>query len=174
MMPSNCITYNTQLETALSFRLKPTPNTYFIPHHLQGETHTSIVLNVRNDSTPETYEVFVVRLSNIQTFGIASPGHASFIQGKTTATVSIGGSDRPHGVIELEAGSRLVSRNDEKNFTLTVTRLFGDIGKCAYRQIPIMSSGLILHRKTSLVGLFSGELGNNSRLKHKDNSLKTS
>ena len=99
---------------------------------LQGETHTSIHLSVRNDSTPETYEVFVVHLNNLQTFGIASAGHASFIEGKTTATISISASDRPHGVIELEAGSRMVTRNDERNFTLTVSRLFGNIGKFVY------------------------------------------
>ena len=82
--------------------------------YLLFQTHTSIHLSVRNDSTPETYEVFVVHLNNLQTFGIASAGHASFIQGKTTATISISASDRPHGVIELEAGSRMVTRNDEK------------------------------------------------------------
>lgn len=94
----------------------------------EGETHTSIILTVRNDSSPETHEVFVVRLSNIQTFGIASTGHASFIPGKTTATISISASDRPHGVVELETGSRRVTRQDEKNFTLAVSRLFGKIG----------------------------------------------
>ena len=96
--------------------------------HFQGETHTSITLKVRNDTTPETHEVFVVRLSNVQTFGIAPSGHASLIHGKATATISIGANDRPHGVIELEVGSRLVSRAHEANFTLTVSRLFGDIG----------------------------------------------
>jgi len=95
----------------------------------QGETYKTIGLTVRNDSTPETHEVFVVQLSNIQTFDIASNGQASFIPGKTTATISISASDRPHGVVELEAGSRLVDRTDEKNFTLTVSRLFGNIGK---------------------------------------------
>lgn len=95
----------------------------------QGDTYETIVLTIRNDSTPETREVFVVQLSNIQTFDIASTAQASFIPGKTTATVSISASDRPHGVVELEAGSRLVSRADEKNFTLTVSRLFGNIGK---------------------------------------------
>lgn len=95
--------------------------------NFQGETHTSIVLTVRNDTTPETHEVFVVHLSNIQTFGIASSGHATLIQEKTTAVITISASDRPHGVVEL-AGSRLVTRNDEKNFTLTVSRLFGNIG----------------------------------------------
>lgn len=102
---------------------------YDVLPFLQGETHTSIHLSVRNDSTPETYEVFLVHLNNLQTFGIASAGHATFIQGTTTATISISASDRPHGVIELEAGSRMVTRNDEKNFTLTVSRLFGNIGK---------------------------------------------
>lgn len=72
----------------------------------------------------------MVQLSNIQTFGIASTGKASLIPGKTTATISISASNRPHGVIELEAGSRFVSRSDERNFTLTISRLFGDIGKC--------------------------------------------
>ena len=76
--------------------------------------------------------MFVVHLNNLQTFGIASAGHASFIQGKTTATISISASDRPHGVIQLEAGSRMVTRSDEKNFTLTVSRLFGNIGKFVY------------------------------------------
>ena len=76
--------------------------------------------------------MFVVHLNNLQTFSIASAGHASFIQGKTTATISISASDRPHGVIELEAGSRMVTRNDERNFTLTVSRLFGNIGKFVY------------------------------------------
>lgn len=71
----------------------------------------------------------MVQLSNIQTFGIASTGKASLIAGKTTATISISASNRPHGVIELEAGSRFVSRSDERNFTLTISRLFGDIGK---------------------------------------------
>ncbi|PFX17387.1 G-protein coupled receptor 98 [Stylophora pistillata] len=94
----------------------------------EGEKHKTIDLTVRNDSTPETNEVFVVQLSNIQTFGIASAGEASLITGKTTATISISASNRPHGVIELEAGSRFVSRSDERNFTLTVSRLFGDIG----------------------------------------------
>ena len=76
--------------------------------------------------------MFVVHLNNLQTFGIASAGHATFIQGKTTATISISASDRPHGVIQLEAGSRMVTRSDEKNFTLTVSRLFGNIGKFVY------------------------------------------
>ena len=97
-------------------------------YFLQGDTYKTIDLTIRNDSTPETHEVFVVQLSNIQTFDIASTGQASFIPGKTTATVSISASDRPHGVVELETGSRLVSA-DEKNFTLTVSRLFGNIGK---------------------------------------------
>lgn len=98
-------------------------------YFFQGDTYKTIDLTIRNDSTPETHEVFVVQLSNIQTFDIASTGQASFIPGKTTATVSISASDRPHGVVELEAGSRLVSRADEKNFTLTVSRLFGNMGK---------------------------------------------
>ena len=106
---------------------------FLLPHFnsssFQGETHTNILLTVRNDSTPETHEVFIVRLSNIQTFGIASSGQASLIQGKTTATISISASDTPHGVVELEAGSRTVVRGDEKNFTLRVSRLFGNIGK---------------------------------------------
>lgn len=102
--------------------------THFNSSYLQGETHTSIILTIRNDSSPETHEVFVVRLSNIQTFGVASTGHASFFPGKTTATISISASDRPHGVVELESGSRRVTRQDEKNFTLTVSRLFGKIG----------------------------------------------
>ena len=109
-------------------RAKLNSTTHFKSFYLQGETYTSIVLTVRNDSSPETHEVFVVRLSNIQTFGVASPGHASLIPGKTTATISISASDRPHGVIELETGSREVTRHDEKNFTLTVSRLFGKIG----------------------------------------------
>ena len=95
----------------------------------QGERYKTINLTIRNDSTPETHEVFVIQLSNIQTFGIASTGQASFIPGRTTATISISASDRPHGVVELEAGSRLVDRADENNFTLTVSRLFGNIGK---------------------------------------------
>ena len=98
-------------------------------YFFQGETYKTIDLTIRNDSTPETHEVFVVQLSNIQTFDIASAGQASFIPGKTTATISISASDRPHGVVELEAGSRLVSRADEKNFTLTASRLFGNIGR---------------------------------------------
>ena len=98
-------------------------------YFFQGETYRTIDLTVRNDSTPETHEIFVVELSNIQTFDIASTGQASLIPGKTTATISISASDRPHGVVELEAGSRLVDRTDEKNFTLTVSRLFGNIGK---------------------------------------------
>lgn len=96
--------------------------------HFQGETHTTIVLTVRNDTTPETHEVFVVHLSNIQTLGIASSGHATLIQEKTTATITVSANDRPHGVVELADSSRLVTRNDEKNFTLIVSRLFGNIG----------------------------------------------
>ncbi|XP_015763361.1 PREDICTED: G-protein coupled receptor 98-like [Acropora digitifera] len=94
----------------------------------EGETHTTIVLAVRNDTTPETHEVFVVHLSNIQTLGIASSGHATLIQEKTTATITVSANDRPHGVVELADSSRLVTRNDEKNFTLIVSRLFGNIG----------------------------------------------
>ena len=94
----------------------------------QGETHTTIVLAVRNDTTPETHEVFVVHLSNIQTLGIASSGHATLIQEKTTATITVSANDLPHGVVELADSSRLVTRNDESNFTLIVSRLFGNIG----------------------------------------------
>ena len=96
---------------------------------MQGDAFKNIHLTVRNDFTPETSEVFVVQLSNIQTFDVASTGKASFLPGKTAATISISASDRPHGVVELETGSRLVSRSDERNFTLTVARLFGNIGK---------------------------------------------
>ena len=94
----------------------------------QGNTVVNISTTVQNDATAEAREIFTVRLSNVQTFDIAASGHASLIDEESTSTITIGGSDDPHGVVEFQESSRNVTTAEDRNTTLTVARLFGNIG----------------------------------------------
>ena len=83
---------------------------------------------MQDDLSPEAREVFVVRLIHVRTYDVAPAGHASLVSAKSTATVTVGGSDEPHGVVEFEVSSRDVTVSEDSNTTLAVARLFGKIG----------------------------------------------
>lgn len=86
-----------------------------------------------NDSVPESHETFTVRLSDPTTAGISSTGAATLVAGDSTATIIIGASDEPHGIIEFASRSQPV-RVEENigHIDLRLVRNKGSIGKCKF------------------------------------------
>ena len=61
---------------------------------------------------------------------IASTGAATIDQMSDTATVTIGASNNPHGIVELQMNSLNVTTDESTMLDLTIIREFGSIGNC--------------------------------------------
>ena len=82
-----------------------------------------------NDSTPENHEIFTVRLSDPITTGISPTGAATLVPGDSTATVVIGASDEPHGIIEFAPQSQPIRVTENVGTVdLRLVRIMGNIG----------------------------------------------
>ena len=83
-----------------------------------------------NDSVPESHETFTVRLSAPATTGISSTGAATLVAGDSTATIIIGASDEPHGIIEFAPRDQPIRVNENVGHVdLRLVRNRGSIGK---------------------------------------------
>ena len=94
---------------------------------------TFIRTTVLADNTSETAEQFQVVLNNPMTSGIARTGQAEIDDLAGTATITVGASDEPHGVLEFQQSSRRVTvSEDARVLELSVARLFGNIGRLCF------------------------------------------
>ena len=83
-----------------------------------------------NDSVPESHETFTVQLSDPATTGISSTGAATLVGGDSTATITIGASDEPHGIIEFAPRVQPIRVNENVGHVdLRLVRNRGSIGK---------------------------------------------
>ena len=91
---------------------------------------TTISTWVPADNTSEIDEQFQVVLRNPVTSGISKTGSAQIDDLTGTATITIGASNEPHGVVEFQQSSRRVTVSENKKiWELSVARLYGNIGK---------------------------------------------
>ena len=87
------------------------------------------MLSTLNDTVPETHETFTVRLSAPTTTGISSTGAATLVPGDSTATVVIGASDEPHGIIEFAPQPQPIRVTENVGaVNLRLVRIMGSIG----------------------------------------------
>ena len=83
-----------------------------------------------NDSVPESHETFTVQLSGPKTAGISSTGAATLVDGDSTATIIIGASDEPHGIIEFAPRIQPIRvKENVGHEDLRLVRNRGSIGK---------------------------------------------
>lgn len=96
---------------------------------IQGITNVILSIQTLNDSTSESHETFIVRLSDPITSGISSTGAATLVAGDSTATIVIGASDEPHGVIEFASRIQPIKVAENIGFIdLRLVRKMGNIG----------------------------------------------
>ncbi|XP_061172919.1 adhesion G-protein coupled receptor V1-like [Saccostrea echinata] len=93
------------------------------------EVSKIISLDVKSDEKPEVNEEYQINLVNIITYGIGPSGAAIVNPLLQTASITIKGSNDPHGVIQFSQNS-LSIRTEEINgkVDLQVDRKFGAIG----------------------------------------------
>eukprot|EP00794_Sanderia_malayensis_P009868 gene9868-10878_t len=95
----------------------------------QGVAQSLLVLTTTNDSIPERNDLFTVRLSDPITSGVSETGAAVLVAGDSTATVIIGASDEPHGIIEFAPRSQPIKVTETYGrITLRLIRTMGSIG----------------------------------------------
>ena len=91
-----------------------------------------IFLEVISDVIPEPDEVFKVKLTSIETTGLSQSGKAILDKSASIATLSLGASDNPHGLVEFSLGeSPYRVRENVGQLQLTIVRHFGKMGKCS-------------------------------------------
>ncbi|KAL4228132.1 hypothetical protein ACF0H5_013567 [Mactra antiquata] len=96
---------------------------------LPGEGTKTISLDVLTDNIPEINEEYQLHLVNIKTTGVGISGSATFNTLLRSASITIEGSNNPHGVIEFGSNSRNVRVNEDTNTVkIQVDRKFGAIG----------------------------------------------
>ena len=79
---------------------------------------------------PEPDEIFKVKLTSIQTTELSSSGAAVLDRSASIATLSLGASNNPHGLIEFLPGasSPYYVRENEGDIDLWIVRHFGKMG----------------------------------------------
>ena len=84
------------------------------------------------DATPEVEELYTLRLTAARTLSadISPSGAATLDSQATIATISIGASNNPHGVVEFQSSSLVVLGEEGMPLQLTVIRQFGAFGQC--------------------------------------------
>ena len=94
----------------------------------QGQSQANITVAVVADQLPEVAELFTLRLEQA-TPQTSNVGEAVLDLLAVTATLTIRASDNPHGVVQFQPDSAVVSANEETSVSLTVIRTFGTIGE---------------------------------------------
>ncbi|XP_061673206.1 adhesion G-protein coupled receptor V1 isoform X2 [Syngnathoides biaculeatus] len=85
----------------------------------EGQLNNTIVVEVLDDLIPEDKAQYKVFLTNIQTFGVAVPGHATLdIQG-SEAMFTVDTSDEPYGLLTVASSSLRVT-TEEREHTINV------------------------------------------------------
>ena len=115
---------------------------YYIHSCLQGESTTSVILQVLADATPEIPEPYTVNITSVETLSTdisSRDGVAILDQTSSTATITIRASDNPHGIVEFQSSSLDVLTDESAMLELTIIRTFGTIGKYS-----LINSNLII------------------------------
>ncbi|XP_064619585.1 adhesion G-protein coupled receptor V1-like [Lineus longissimus] len=95
----------------------------------QSVTTQMVSLQVNKDTDPEVNEEYRIVLHNITTDGVSSTGAASLDPQSYAASITIEGSNDPHGIISFAASSLMMSAKEEAaTINLVVNRKFGAIG----------------------------------------------
>ncbi|KAL8615958.1 hypothetical protein ACOMHN_034634 [Nucella lapillus] len=96
---------------------------------LPGEGKKTITLVVLSDNTPEINEEYRLKLQDITTEGVGSTGAASVDPQRGLASITIQGSNDPHGVLQFASPSLSVAvAEDAGSVSLQLDRKFGAIG----------------------------------------------
>ncbi|XP_076465116.1 adhesion G-protein coupled receptor V1-like isoform X2 [Babylonia areolata] len=96
---------------------------------LPGESEKTITFDVLSDDTPEIKEEYLLKLKDITTDGVGVTGAAVISPQKGTASITIEGSNDPHGVVQFSSTSLFVDVAEDAGFVrLQVDRKFGAIG----------------------------------------------
>ncbi len=93
---------------------------------------TTISVVVRSDATPELAEGFTLTLTTARTLSsiISSGGGEAIIETEgSTATITIGASNNPHGQVSFLTNSLLIMTEEGATPQLTIVRQFGAFGK---------------------------------------------
>ncbi|XP_057687080.1 adhesion G-protein coupled receptor V1 isoform X4 [Corythoichthys intestinalis] len=95
----------------------------------QGHLNNTIVVQLQDDATPEDKTEYKLFLTDIQTFGVAAPGHATFdVQGKE-AVIIVDTSDEPYGLLSIAQSSLKVTTEErEHTVDIYINREFGASG----------------------------------------------
>ncbi|XP_053406315.1 adhesion G-protein coupled receptor V1-like [Mercenaria mercenaria] len=97
---------------------------------LPGENRKTVVLDVLRDNIPELNEEYQLFLTTIRTTGVGISGAATFDPLLRTASITIEGSNNPHGVVQFGSDSLNVRVNEATGtVNIQVDRKFGDIGQ---------------------------------------------
>ncbi|XP_051923302.1 adhesion G-protein coupled receptor V1 [Hippocampus zosterae] len=95
----------------------------------EGRLNDTIVVQLLDDVTPEDRAEYNVFLTNIQTFGVAAPGHATFDVQGTVALLTVNTSDEPYGVLTVAPSSLKVTTEErEHTVNIYINREFGISG----------------------------------------------
>lgn len=100
---------------------------------MQRENTTVIEVTVRSDTTPELAERYTLTLDTVRTLSdsISSGSGAAILDPQaSTATITIGASNNPHGQIDFQASSLFVTSDEGQMTQLTIIRQFGTFGEC--------------------------------------------
>ncbi|XP_077417871.1 adhesion G-protein coupled receptor V1 isoform X3 [Vanacampus margaritifer] len=95
----------------------------------EGQLNDTIVLQLLDDVTPEDRAEYNIFLTDIQTFGVAAPGHATFdVQGRV-ALLTVDTSDEPYGLLNIAPSSLKVTTEErEQTINIYINREFGASG----------------------------------------------
>ncbi|KAH3717908.1 hypothetical protein DPMN_060704 [Dreissena polymorpha] len=98
-------------------------------YNLQGESEKTIQLEALSDNIPEVNEEYQLHLVNMRTTGVGTSGAASLDPILRTASVTIQGSNNPHGVLQFSSNSLNVRVSEASNTVrIQLDRKFGAIG----------------------------------------------
>ncbi|XP_052793587.1 adhesion G-protein coupled receptor V1-like [Mya arenaria] len=96
---------------------------------LPGVERKTIVLDVLTDNIPEVNEEYELHLVNIRTTGVGVSGSATLDPQLRTASITIQGSNNPHGVLQFSSNSLNVRVNEASgSVNVQLDRKFGAIG----------------------------------------------
>ncbi|XP_048257204.1 adhesion G-protein coupled receptor V1-like isoform X2 [Haliotis rufescens] len=115
-----------------------------------GELFKVISLTVLTDDTPEVNEEYRLRLYNPITQGVGVTGAATINPLRSSALITIRGSDNPHGLFQFALTSQAVRvEEDVGRVNLQVDRKFGTIG--AVQVSYNISAGSVTPTSTVLI-----------------------
>ncbi|KAM9822621.1 adhesion G-protein coupled receptor V1 isoform 2-T2 [Syngnathus typhle] len=95
----------------------------------EGQLNNTIAVQLLDDVTPEDKAEYNVFLTDIQTFGVAAPGHATFDVLGSAAVLTVDTSDEPYGLLTIAPSSLKVTTEErEQTINIYINRELGTSG----------------------------------------------